>query len=143
MLDKRCTNRDVLRLNRYKLILAMGKKEFTSNDILMMLSDFSKETIYYDCKSLVASGYLSAEKKPYGRLKQMAWHYKVLIKKFKECDLEPISVTRQRNREAKPVVVKEILPAWVRSIPERMVMSVRAKSPKNYCSGGSLNTVFL
>jgi hypothetical protein len=69
-------------------------------------------------------------------------HYKTLIKKYDESQIVPITTTSNKSKELrlqKIAMTKEELPAHVRYIPERMVMSVRPKSPRGHVSGATIS----
>ena len=141
MIDSKCTERDIRRLDRYNTILTLCKKQAVVLDLEDALP-YSSQILRSDCRHLTDNGYLKTERLQSGKFNQFTLHYTTLIKKYDESQIVPITTTSNKSKELrleKIALTKEVLPAHIRYIPERMVMSVRPKSPKGHVSGATIS----
>ena len=141
MLEKRFNAQDLRRLARYNQILTLCKKQSTVFDLEEAMP-CTNQMLRLDCVHLAEKGYLTIDKKQAGQFNQFTNHYKSLKFKYDASQLEPIHL-RKRNlkaiRDAAVKVPKEVTPAHIRIIPERMVMSVRPSLGKHHISGSSMS----
>lgn len=141
MIDSRCTERDIRRLNRYNNILKICKKQAVVLDLEAELP-YSSQILRSDCRHLTDNGYLKTERLQSGKFNQFTLHYTTLIKKYDESQIIPITTTSNKSKDLrleKIALTKVELPAHIRYIPERMVYSTKPKSPKNHVSGSTMS----
>lgn len=155
MLDKRCTPRDILRLERYQTILKICKKLSKIDDILDILPYYSGQMIRIDCRFLAKAGYMEISMIKCGKFNQETLHFKTLISKFNVAELVPVSVminaTKKINK-LKATPPPEPNKPWIRTIifttnkmeeklrEQDKLFRLEKKSARVFVSGSTLSS---